>query len=265
VRILIMGRPGAGKGTQSARLSQVLGIPHLNVGALLRAAITTGNAFGSRAREYVANGSLAPDELVSQLVDERMSRAEVRHRRSILDGFPRTHSELDTLLDQLGPVGIDVSIELYIPTEVALTRLESRGRDDDAAAVLRNRLESYKLETRPHDRDACRGREAHDHRRESARRRRHRRTASAPPSTSIHQRAPTRLKRAPKQPRVHCALEGDTDTMTARGLSPRTRLVPYGVDTAPLVRNRSLVAWTRVQPRRRAPIHVVMHWLWNYR
>ena len=149
MRLLIVGAPGSGKGTQSRRVSRFLGIPHVSTGDLLRDAIRSGTQLGYGASESVADGRLVPDALVNELVHGRLSRPDVQARGFLLDGYPRNLEQFDELLLWLVPEGLDAAIELVVPPEVALKRLATRGRADDAAAVVRERFDVYERETAP--------------------------------------------------------------------------------------------------------------------
>jgi adenylate kinase len=149
MRLLIAGAPGSGKGTQSRRVSGVLGIPHVSTGDLLRDAIRLGTPLGYGASESVAEGRLVPDGLVNELVQARLARADVRERGFLLDGFPRNLEQLDALTLWLVPDGLDAAIELAMPNEVALQRLATRRRTDDTTPVIRERLEAFERETTP--------------------------------------------------------------------------------------------------------------------
>ena len=149
VKLLIAGCPGSGKGTQSARLCHVLGMPHISSGDLLRKAIRSGTPLGQRVAAYVENGRLAPDELVSELVQDRLSQRDVQARGFILDGYPRTLDQLGVLGSWLAPYQIDAAVELAVPTSAMLERLSARRRADDTMRTIRQRLEAFDRETRP--------------------------------------------------------------------------------------------------------------------
>src|SRR5947207_7678481 len=110
MKLLIVGPPGSGKGTQSLRVSAALGIPHMSPGALLRHAIRLGTTLGDEACECVAAGHLVPDVLVNELVRERLGPTAARERGFLLDGFPRNRDQLDALLSWLCPDALDAAI-----------------------------------------------------------------------------------------------------------------------------------------------------------
>jgi len=149
MRLLIVGPPGSGKGTQSLRMSRALGIPHVSTGELLRDAIRLGTPLGDIACDCVAAGHLVPDALVNELVCARLEQTDTHERGFLLDGFPRNVGQLHALLDWLEPEGLDAAIELVVPTEVVVRRLVARGRTDDSAAGVRERLRAFEGETRP--------------------------------------------------------------------------------------------------------------------
>ncbi len=149
MKLLIVGPPGSGKGTQSPRLSRLLAIPHISTGELLRGAIRRGTPLGYSVSECVAGGRLVPDALVNELVRERLGRPDVRDRGFLLDGFPRNLDQLDALLLWLVPDGLDAAIELAVSNEVAVQRLATRGRTDDTSPAIRERLQAFERETTP--------------------------------------------------------------------------------------------------------------------
>jgi adenylate kinase len=149
MNLLIVGPPGSGKGTQSLRLSRALGIPHISTGELLRDAIRLGTPLGDIACDCVAAGHLVPDALVNELVRARLEQTATHERGFLLDGFPRNVGQLHALLDWLDPEGLDAAIELVVPKEVVVQRLVARGRTDDTAAGVRERLRAFERETLP--------------------------------------------------------------------------------------------------------------------
>ena len=147
-RVLFLGPPGAGKGTQAQRLAQQQGLLHLSTGDLLRAEVQAGTELGREAEAVMARGELVSDALVLAIVRGRLSN----HSGGwLLDGFPRNLIQaeaLDGLLQELGqPIELVVLMEL--DDAVLLARLLARGRSDDNEAVIRNRLEVYRSQTAP--------------------------------------------------------------------------------------------------------------------
>ena len=150
MRIIFLGPPGAGKGTQAAVLTQRLSLAHLSTGDMLREANRAQTPLGKEAAEHMYAGRLVPSELVQRLVAERISQPDCR-KGYLLDGFPRTVDQAEALDKWLSAQGakIDVVINLAVDDEVLLARLASRGRQDDAEEVVRERLRQYDKLTRP--------------------------------------------------------------------------------------------------------------------
>lgn len=149
-RLIFLGPPGAGKGTQAQILAQHLNIPHISTGDILRQAMKEQTPLGIKAQGYVDSGELVPDQLVQDLVEERLAQADAKSGW-ILDGFPRKVTQaafLEELLAKTGQGGERV-VNLDAPDEVVVTRLLSRGRKDDAEEVIRRRLEIYRNDTAP--------------------------------------------------------------------------------------------------------------------
>ena len=176
VRVAVLGRPGSGKGTQSARLARVLGVPHISTGELLRAEIELGSPVGRRAQEYVDSGQLAPDGLVLMSLSRRLEGDDVERDGFVLDGFPRTIDQAVALDTLLAPNGLDAVVELMVPEREAAERLGARlvcpecgrsvsrdqrsglcdhcgtvlaRRTDDDAEVIGKRFDVFENETRP--------------------------------------------------------------------------------------------------------------------
>jgi len=150
VRVVLLGPPGAGKGTQAVRLAEKLGVPHISTGELFRHNISNGTALGVRAKHYMDAGELVPSGLTNDLVDDRLNESDV-DGGFILDGFPRTIDQAEALHDMLQRRGLklDAVVELRVPEEVLIERLMSRGRADDTEDVIRNRFRVYRDETAP--------------------------------------------------------------------------------------------------------------------
>jgi adenylate kinase len=125
-RLVLLGRQGAGKGTQCTRLSRHYVVPHISTGDILRAAVREGTEFGQKAGELMDAGELLPDDVIVGIIDERLDRDDTRTRGYILDGFPRTTTQAEELLRITAPRGIDLAINLEVPRELVLHRLASR-------------------------------------------------------------------------------------------------------------------------------------------
>ena len=138
--IVILGPPGAGKGTQAKLIADELGIPHVATGDMLRAAI--GSPLGRQVRQIVQEGHLVPDELMIGLVRERLLADDTKDG-FVLDGFPRTLAQaegLDRMLEEIDRGDLSVVLNFELPEEVAEQRLLGRMRDDDTPEVIRTRL-----------------------------------------------------------------------------------------------------------------------------
>lgn len=149
-RLIFLGPPGAGKGTQAQNLAYDCNIPHISTGDILRQAMKEQTLLGIKAQAYVNKGELVPDELVQELVEERLNQPDVSSGW-ILDGFPRKVTQaafLEELLEKMHHRGEKV-VNLDVPDDVVVARLLERGRKDDTEEVIRRRLEVYRNETAP--------------------------------------------------------------------------------------------------------------------
>jgi adenylate kinase len=160
MRLILLGPPGAGKGTQAQRLAADHGLVQLSTGEMLRAAVDAGTSVGLRARDIMSRGELVPDDIVVSIVSDRLDQPDAR-KGFILDGFPRTVPQaraLDHLLKQKG-MELDAVIELEVDEGILLERIERRIaqmtrrgevlRPDDNPDVLRRRLAAYREQTAP--------------------------------------------------------------------------------------------------------------------
>ena len=125
-RLVMLGRQGAGKGTQCTRLSRHFVVPHISTGDMLRAAVKEGTEFGRKAQEYMSAGELLPDDIIIGIVEERLLKDDTRNRGFILDGFPRTEEQAESLAEITADQPLDLVIDLDVPTGVVLARLASR-------------------------------------------------------------------------------------------------------------------------------------------
>jgi len=135
-RLIVLGRQGAGKGTQCARLATHLGVPHISTGDLFRAAIAAGTELGLQAKDYVDRGALVPDGLVLDLVAAHLGGPEARRSGYLLDGFPRTLAQGQALFEVLGAGAADIALEIHVPTESVLPRLAARRVCQDCGHVM---------------------------------------------------------------------------------------------------------------------------------
>jgi adenylate kinase len=179
VRMVMLGRQGAGKGTQCVRLSRHYVVPHISTGDMLRAAVREGTDLGRKAGEIMADGGLVPDDLMIGIVEDRLDRDDTTQRGYVLDGFPRTVGQADALAQITSPRPLDLVVDLDVPTKVVLERLASRRvctdcqanysvqrpprygwvcdncggdvvqRDDDTPAAIAKRLAEYEANTAP--------------------------------------------------------------------------------------------------------------------
>ena len=178
-RLVILGKQGAGKGTQCVRLARHYVVPHISTGDMFRAAVKSRSEFGRKAEEYMRAGELIPDDVVVGVVRERLSQDDTSHRGFILDGYPRTVYQAVQLSILLSPDDIDLAVDIEVPTEAVLKRLASRRvcvdcgknysvdnpprfdwtcdncggevvqREDDTEAAIMRRLQLYEQATAP--------------------------------------------------------------------------------------------------------------------
>jgi adenylate kinase len=154
MRLLVIGPPGAGKGTQAVRVADHYGIPAISTGDIFRANVTQGTPLGLQAKEYMDRGVYVPDELTNALVLDRLAQTDAG-AGFLLDGFPRTLAQVSTLDDCLATTdgGLDAVVQLSIETDEIVQRLLNRakeqGRSDDTEDVIRKRLDVYQEQTHP--------------------------------------------------------------------------------------------------------------------
>ncbi|MEX2499894.1 MAG: adenylate kinase [Wenzhouxiangellaceae bacterium] len=154
MRIVLLGPPGSGKGTQAALLRDRLGVAHISTGVLLREAVEQRTELGLEAKSYMDAGNLVPDDLVLGLIEERLGQSDVSNG-FILDGYPRNLAQaeaLDTVLERIGQP-VDIAVSVTVNEAEIVDRLSKRaveeGRSDDTEDVIRNRLRVYAEQTAP--------------------------------------------------------------------------------------------------------------------
>ena len=133
-RLAILGKQGAGKGTQCVRLARHYAIPHISSGDMFRAELRSGSEAGKKLNEYMSAGELIPDDVVNEIMKHRLERDGTKDRGFILDGFPRTTNQAEGLFELLDPGELDVAVDLQAPTDVVLTRLAGRRVCQDCGA-----------------------------------------------------------------------------------------------------------------------------------
>jgi adenylate kinase len=178
-RVVILGRQGAGKGTQCTRLSRHYVVPHVSTGEILRSAVKDRTPLGQQAKQFMDAGDLVPDDVMIGIVDERLRRPDAVRRGYVLDGFPRTAAQAQALDEMIRDRPLDVVVDLEVTREIVLARLAARRvcldcganysvavppklnwtcdfcggevvqRDDDTEEAIARRLDLYDLQTAP--------------------------------------------------------------------------------------------------------------------
>ena len=154
MRLVLLGAPGSGKGTQAARLKEHLQVPHISTGDLLRAEVKAGTELGLKAKAVMDRGDLVSDDILLGMLEDRLSRADVAGG-FILDGYPRNLAQAAALGELLARIGqpMDHAVQLDVDTELLVQRIAHRakleGREDDTPEVVRNRLNVYNDLTAP--------------------------------------------------------------------------------------------------------------------
>lgn len=153
-RVLLLGAPGAGKGTQAARLVERLGVPQVSTGDMFREAVAAGSELGTSLKRTMERGELVSDDVVLAVAKERLSKDDVR-RGFVLDGFPRTVGQAEALDELLSEMGTELErcLALVVDEDAVVERLlkraEIEGRSDDNEATIRNRMRVYREQTEP--------------------------------------------------------------------------------------------------------------------
>jgi len=154
MRLVLLGAPGSGKGTQAARLKTALGVPHISTGDMLRAAVAAGTAMGLKAKAVMDAGQLVSDDILLGMLEDRLAQADAK-AGFILDGYPRNLAQADALEHLLAKLGqpLDAVVKLDVPNEAIIGRCEIRfkaeGRADDNPDTVRKRLGVYAEQTAP--------------------------------------------------------------------------------------------------------------------
>lgn len=151
MRLLLIGAPGSGKGTQAVRLAEHFGITHISSGDLLRQHVRDGTAFGRQVQQYVSRGDLVPDQMVLDMLRKPIVEASARGGY-VLDGFPRTVEQAEIAYQTARELGVAVQVAAYLDVgrDELVRRLLARGRGaDDTQEVIEHRLEVYEAKTRP--------------------------------------------------------------------------------------------------------------------
>ncbi|MBF4995704.1 adenylate kinase [Nocardia sp. 852002-20019_SCH5090214] len=150
MRLVLLGPPGAGKGTQAELLSDKLGVPHISTGNLFRANISQQTPLGREAQKYLDAGNLVPSDVTNRMVESRIAEPDAVNG-FVLDGYPRTVDQAEALEKMLKESGhaLDAVISFEVATDVVVERMLGRGRADDTEEVIRNRMQVYRDETEP--------------------------------------------------------------------------------------------------------------------
>lgn len=148
MRLLFIGPPGAGKGTQAQRVAERLGIPHVSTGEMFRAHVSAGTDLGRRVDEIMRAGEYVPDEVTVEMLSQRIAEPDAE-AGFILDGFPRTAGQAVALDQLLGERGLDRVVVFEVDEEELVERLLARGRADDTEETIRNRFKVYLDQTQP--------------------------------------------------------------------------------------------------------------------
>lgn len=148
MRLLFVGPPGAGKGTQAERVAERLGIPHISTGEMFRHHVGEGTDLGRQVKSIMEAGDYVPDSITSAMLAERISQPDAE-AGYILDGFPRTEPQVDALDDLIGRDGLDHLVLFTVDEDALVGRMLARGRSDDTEETIRTRFKIYAEQTQP--------------------------------------------------------------------------------------------------------------------
>ena len=155
VKLVFLGPPGAGKGTQASLIADIYKVPHISTGDILRSNVAEKSPLGIKAKDYMDKGDLVPDQLILDMVKERLENPNAQNGW-ILDGFPRTVTQAEEFFKKYESEGEEAKssssfhvINLQVPDDVLVARLLSRKREDDQEETIRNRLQVYYQQTQP--------------------------------------------------------------------------------------------------------------------
>jgi len=148
VKLLFIGPPGAGKGTQAARVAERLGIPHISTGEMFRHHVGRGTELGRQVKAIMESGAYVPDEITVEMLRQRLGEPDAL-AGFILDGFPRTGPQVAALEELIGEGGLDRVVLFEVDEDELTERLLSRGRLDDSEETIRNRFKVYQEQTAP--------------------------------------------------------------------------------------------------------------------
>ena len=148
MKLLFIGPPGAGKGTQAERVADRLGIPHVSTGEMFRHHVGEGTDLGRQVKAIMDAGDYVPDSITVAMLQERISRPDAGDG-FILDGFPRTPAQVSSLDELIGADGLDRVVLFQVDEDALTERMLARGRDDDTEETIRNRFKIYQDQTEP--------------------------------------------------------------------------------------------------------------------
>ena len=148
MKLLFIGPPGAGKGTQAERVAERLGIPHVSTGEMFRHHVSTGTTLGAKVEAIMAAGDYVPDEITVAMLEQRVGEDDAAGGY-ILDGFPRTPAQVNALDELLGDDGLDRVVVFEVDEDELAGRMLARGRADDTEETIRNRFAIYHEQTQP--------------------------------------------------------------------------------------------------------------------